>query len=249
MTCWRMKLRDGSHGTDMWPLCRKESVAAITYNGIENVDLSLYSRKIRPPGWDQVKGSAAKGSLSIFAWNIQGGDVIYVADSVRQEITAMGYARAPIGHLAYRFDAEAPIVDSHGVRWRHLIDMDWDRTFVPFLYLSPRAALHTVLLLKQNEIEEFERASQRGDHRQSGLAEDEIEKTVLLETAYSRYTPAALRVIRREHVALSNKFTMWIQSTLGVITVQERLQIDATFKHGGKKFLVEFKIAYLGDTK
>jgi hypothetical protein len=233
----------------MWPPCREQRVAAITYNGIENVDLSPYSRRVHPSGWNKIKGPAAKGSLSFFAWDVRGGDVIYVADSVGKEIIAMGYARAPIGRLAYRFDAASPIVDSHGMRWCHLIDMDWDRTFVPFIYTNPRAAQHTVLSLNQNEIENFERASQEREHRQRGLTEEETANTLLLETAYSRYTPAALRLIRCEHVALSNRFTGWLQNAFGVTAVQERQQIDATFKHNGKKFLVEFKIAYLGDTK
>ena len=249
MTYWRMKLRAGSHGPDMWPLCKKHCVAAITYNAIQNMDLGSYSGKNRPPGWQQIKGSAAKGSLNFFAWHIHGGDAIYVADSVSKKIVGVGFAQAPIGELAYRFDAVSPIVDSDGDRWRHLIDVDWDRTFVPFLYEHPRAALHTVLKLNHGEIEQFERATQETEHGQRGLNKKQVQDTLLLETAYPRYTPAALRLISRMHAALSNNFKVWLQNTTGIHAQQEQQNIDATFEVCGKKFLAEFKIAYLGNTK
>lgn len=76
MACWRMKLRAGSHGRDMWEDCKKNGVAAITYNGVDHTDLTPYSKERHPPGWSQIKGPAAKGSLSLFAWRILGGDVI-----------------------------------------------------------------------------------------------------------------------------------------------------------------------------
>jgi hypothetical protein len=65
----------------------------------------------------------------------------------------------------------------------------------------------------------------------------------------TRYTSAALRVIRRKHVALSNRFRSWLELTYGVRVLQERQQVDATFETGGKTFLTEFKIAYQGNTK
>jgi hypothetical protein len=249
MAYWRMKLRAGSHGPDMWPLCKEYCVAAITYNPIEGVDLEPYSRKNRPPGWEQIKGAAAKGSLSFFAWDIRGGDAIYVADSVGKKIVGMGYAKAPIGELAYYFDAVSPIVDLEGDSWRHLIDVDWDQTFVPFPYEHPRAALHTVLKLNDAEIEKFERATQETGHRQTGLNKKEVRDTLLLETAYPRYTPAAMRLISRKHVELSNRFKVWLQNTSGIHVNQEQDHIDATFEVGKKRFLAEFKIAYLGNTK
>jgi len=249
MAYWRMKLRAGTHGQDMWPACEKHLVAAITYNGVQNVDLAAYSRKRHPSGWDQIRGGAAKGSLSFFAWDMRGGDLVYIADALRKEIVGMGYAQAPIGQLAYHFDAGSPIVDSNGERWCHLIDVDWDQAFVPFSYEHQRAPQHTVLVLNQDEIESFERAAQEREHRHRGLTEEEVQNTILLGTEYPRYTPAALRWIRCEHVALSNRFTVWLENTYGIRAAQEREQIDATFEVGSKRFLAEFKIAYLGNTK
>jgi hypothetical protein len=74
MAYWRMRLRRGKGGQDLWPLCKRHEVAAITYNGVHNVDLRPYSDKRHPPGWNEIEGSAAKKSLSRFAWEIRGGD-------------------------------------------------------------------------------------------------------------------------------------------------------------------------------
>jgi hypothetical protein len=103
--------------------------------------------------------------------------------------------------------------------------------------------------LKQNEIDHFERAKREGEHRQRGLTEEEVQDTLLLEAGYLRYTPVALRWIRREHVALSNQFVVWLENTHGIRATQERKQIDAAFEVGSKRFLAEFKIAYMGNTK
>lgn len=250
MPFWRMKLRNGfaAHGgEDMWPACRANSVAAITYNGIAEVDLHGYSRTHHPPGWDQVGGG--KGSISHFAWDIRGGDAIYAADSDSRMIVGAGFARAKIGELAYRFDSATPIEPKNAQRWCHLIDVDWDLTFVPFHYANPRAPLITVLELNHDEIHEFERSSHIQGHRNQTVGEEEIESLLLLENQYPRYTPAALRVIRREHAALSNAFRLWLQSTHNILAKQEKQQIDLGFQAKGKRYLTEFKIAYHGNTK
>jgi hypothetical protein len=114
---WRIRFRDGNHGPDLWSECRGQHVAAITYAGIEEVDLSHYSRENRPPGWAQLQGSAS-ASMRRFAWEILGGDALYVADSGTGQIVGMGHARATIEELAYRFDPGSRIV-SRGQRWRH----------------------------------------------------------------------------------------------------------------------------------
>jgi hypothetical protein len=249
MAYWRMKLRHGIHGEDMWRPCSEARVAAITYDGIQNVDLRPYSPENHPPGWTEIRGGSAKGSLRAFAWEMRGGDSIYVADSLEHQIVGMGYVGGAVGELAYRFDAESPIKPSNGDRWCHLIDVDWDRNFEPFLYEHPRAAIHTVLELNSDEVQLFERETQANAHRKSGLSEEEVQNTLLLETPYPRYTPAALRQIRREHVRLSNQFKAWLQRAYGIRAIQERQQIDATFELDGSRFLAEFKIAYQGNTK
>ena len=245
MTVWRMKMRDGVHGYDMWPLCRENGVAAITYDGVSHLDLRPYSRKNYPPGWEKVGG---KGNLSQFAWDVRGRDTIYVGDSKTQEVVGIGHAIAPLGELAYRFEADSPISTPSGARWCHLIDVDWDRTFRGFPY-KDRAPQSTLLKLKLDEVESFDHASRLEEHRALGLTEAQAEDVLLLETSYSRYTPGAVKEIFRRHVTLSNEFKVWLMQNFNLPVSQERNHIDATFETSGMRFLIEFKIAYHADTK
>jgi hypothetical protein len=249
MAYWRMRLRDGfgsRGGEDLWPACKKHLVAAITYNGVHETDLSVFSRGDHPPNWDEVRGG--KGSLSHFVWDIRGGDTIYVADSMSHQIVGMGYARAKLGEVAYRFDRRSPIEPSGGPKWCHLIDVDWDEAFVPFAYEHPRSGITTVLELNETEVHLFGEATQKREHRDRGLSEEDAQDTVLLGEAYPRYTSAAMRLIQREHVHLSNTFKAWLRNGYNIRLIQERQRIDALFKNGRNSFLVEFKIAYQGNT-
>ena len=246
MAAWRMKLRDGSHGEDMWPSCGSNRVAGITYNGIESVNLKEYSRKLHPPGWQDVGGG--KGSLSHFAWDICGGDTIYVGDSKSHEIVGRGYVTAPIGELAYYFDEGSPIVTETGKRWCHLVRVDWEATFKPFPY-KDRQPIITVLELNNAEVAHYERESRLQEHHSRGYTPDEAQDLYLLESYYARNTPATIRLIHRKHVILSKQFRSWLNQQSDTAVRQERAQIDATFENNGKRFLVEFKIAYAGDTK
>lgn len=250
MKFWRMRLRCGfakDGGEDMWPVCRDHRVAAITYEGVADVDLRHYSQRNPPPGWSSVGGG--KGSLSHFAYNVRGGDKMFVADSESHRIVGMGYVSAPLNSSAYRFDPESPIWPKNAPRWCHLIDVDWDQTFSEFPYLNPRAPIQTVLELKLEEVVAFEQSSVRQNHRASGISEEEVDQAQLVEQSYERYTPAALRMISRKHAALSNAFCKWLKSTFGICAKQESHQIDAAFRAAGEKYLAEFKIAYQGDTR
>ena len=247
MAYWRMRMRDGKGGPDLWPVCEKHNIAAITYNGIDNVDLAPYSEKVHPPRWDEIKGSAAKTSLSRFAWQIRGGDTIFVTGNGK--IVGMGHPRVESGKLAYRFDPNSPVVPEKGETWRHLIDMDWESNFSSFKPESMRAPLYTVLDLHQDEVDAFLLAARLNELREAGIKEPDLGSTLLLEDEYTRYTPMALRQIKREHSALSNRFATWLQETHKIRSIREKMQIDATFITDNAKFLVEFKIAYQGNTK
>jgi hypothetical protein len=139
MTYWRMRIRDGKGGQDLWPICQEHEVAAITYDGIRDIDLRPYSENLHPPSWNQINGSAAKTSLSRFAWQIRGGDTIFVAS--HGEIVGMGHPSANSGELGYRFDPNSPIAPNDGVPWHNLIDMDWETSFNSFKPASMRAPL------------------------------------------------------------------------------------------------------------
>jgi hypothetical protein len=64
MNIWRMKLRAGSHGEDMWPACRKRGVAVITHPPIYNTDLT----KLNKSDLDAGVKTAARSSIWRFAW-------------------------------------------------------------------------------------------------------------------------------------------------------------------------------------
>jgi hypothetical protein len=247
MAYWRMRIRAGKGGEDLWPLCEKNGVAAITYDGIHNVNLAFYSDKKRPPGWNEIGGGGAKPSLSRFAWQIRGGDTVFVASNGK--IVGMGHPHAESGKIAYKFSLRSPIITSTGEVWHHLIEMDWESTFTPFKPKQMRAPLFTLLDMNQQEVNEFLASSRVSELRQSELQENEIQTALLLEDEYTRYTPTALRHIRREHASLSNSFTNWMKDEHGLRVVQEKQQIDATFEVGNLNFLIEFKIAYQGNTK
>ncbi len=246
MAIWRMKLRAGTRGDDMWPLCKEKKVAAITYNGIRNIDLRPYSRENHPPGWDQVGGG--KGSVSHFAWDIRGGDTIFVGDSETHELVGMGYVKALSGEPAYRFDPNSQVIAPSGETWCHLIDVDWDEKFKTIRY-KDRAGQITVLRLEQNEIEDYHRRSQVEEHR-TLLPETEVQDLLRLEEAqYLRHSPAAMRLILRKHLTLSKQFKQWLGQKYDIQVTEEKSQIDATFESAGRRFLVEFKVAYDCNTK
>src|SRR5947209_20549314 len=113
----------------MWSPCRNAGLAAITYPGITWVDLRLYSKQKRPPEWNQIGSPAGKGSIAHFAWEIRGGDAIYIGDSATHQIVGMGYATAKIGELAYRFDAHSPIVRTRAVRCATRLVGNWIASF------------------------------------------------------------------------------------------------------------------------
>jgi len=248
MAYWRMKLRDGKGGEDMWDECRRKGLAAIQYDPIQQVDLRGFTPEHHPEEWKQLRGSQP-GSMACFAWEIRDGDTVYVGDSKKRQVVGMGYATAEIGKPAYRFDAQSPISSrGRGVVWPHLIDMDWDGPFEPFDYKDPRPQT-TVLRLEQDKITEFDRFLRRKDHAEHGVSEKKENGAYLPEESYPRYTPAASRMIARKHQALSNRFRDWMDRAHNIHVRQEREHIDAVFEAGGRTFLAEFKVAYHGDTR
>src|SRR5947208_3055834 len=93
---WRIKLRDAEGGEDLWQQCKAQEVIAITYEGVKDVDLQSYSRSFPPPGWPNLE-PGQKGSVSCFAWGIRGGDLVYVGDSEKKAIIAVGLVRGKLG--------------------------------------------------------------------------------------------------------------------------------------------------------
>jgi hypothetical protein len=51
MEVWRMAMRVGAGGENLWPACKESQVAAITYDLIHTEDLSTLDENERPESW------------------------------------------------------------------------------------------------------------------------------------------------------------------------------------------------------
>lgn len=236
MNIWRMKLRAGSGGFDMWPQCEERKIAAMTHPPILNTNLTKMNRQDVDPA---VKTSAM-ASIRRFAWGVEGGDVIYVGDSKTKSLIARGYVDGEVGTRAYRYNAKNPIYPGQKdyEPWRHEVPVIWDRDFqaveyrdgAPLVTLSP-----------------IEKAWQELSERL--LSDAEQARPPLNDGDYQRETEASKKNILRLHASLSNRFRLWLEKSWKVTVVQEKKYVDSTFRLFGKTTMVEFKICYGSQTR
>jgi hypothetical protein len=237
-----MKLRAGNYGDDMWPLCQSRGIASITYAPIYNTDLTSLSKG----DVDKNVKTAARASIQRFGWDMKGGDVIYVGDSVSKSIIARGYITAEVGKRAYRYNAHDAITepDNPTISWRHEVPVRWDSDFVPFTY-TDGAPLITVM--------HFDPAWAKAKEQALVLTQTErnlgLHESLLNESAYMRDTPASQKNVLRLHSALSNLFRIWIEGQFGTKVEQEKQRIDLRFFYRGISHLVEVKICYGENTR
>ena len=102
----------------MWSKCLLFGVAAITYDALAVIDLSMH-----PPGepkslWAQLEPSQ-KASLRRVVYEMKGGDTIYVKEG--RKIIDRGVVQGQIGDRAYRFDSLFRIVDPYRTPWAHQV--------------------------------------------------------------------------------------------------------------------------------
>jgi hypothetical protein len=248
MASWRMAMRRGYRGEDIFKQCFNKRLAAISYNTIFKTDLSRYSPDRRPPGWNGLAASQ-KGSISKFAWQIRAGDKLYVRDSGRPNLlVGFGYVTGKEGKLAYFYDERSPIKTENGEVWHHLMRVDWEHAFREIPY-KDHSANTTVLEIDEDELSTFRQQAKRVEHQEHGLSHAEIDLAVDLETAYPRATPATIRLILPKHVTLSKMFRTWLMEQHSIRGERELRQIDMQFKIGHEPAMAEFKIAYNGNTK
>ncbi|MGA2850130.1 MAG: hypothetical protein ABSE46_14120, partial [Terracidiphilus sp.] len=102
----------------------------MTHPPIFNTDLTDLTKEDVDPG---VK-TAARSSIYRFAWEIMGGDVILVGDSVSKSMIARGYVTSAPGKRAYRYNGRNPLTEPNKpeIPWRHEVPVAWDDDFVPF---------------------------------------------------------------------------------------------------------------------
>jgi hypothetical protein len=246
MNYWRMAMRDGSRGADMFPVCRDRGIAAITYGPISDIDLIPFSRSHKPPQWKAQK-DFSPGSMGHFAFDIAYGDVIFVKDSVGRGIVACGVVEGGAsGSRAYRFERDNPVVPPSGLPWRHYVNVSWMPDFEPIPHVA-RAAIIAVLKLNADEIRLFSKGIDRLAHQQhetttQGLADK------LLETRYIRRSREQIVEIVPLHKMLSNEFVTWAKRQGADELHQEAFYVDTIFLYGKSRLMVEYKICYGGNT-
>ncbi len=254
-----MRMRKGNGGQDLFGECLRHGIAAIHYGPVEDVDLSQFDEDRLPEEW-AVLAPSQRGSLKKLAWQIQGGDTIFVAESYPSRLVGIGRVRGVEGQTAYQYLEETPIQDDDGHPWRHVLLVEWEQDFQPVPYPKPWAAQATVLDLPRAEVEKLLKLAGRkrkpnevrGAHANQAADDyvgDSIQRRQLEDCAYTRYTAEAIKTIERKHAALCNEFTAWLSQRFLVECQIERRNIDLSFNLGTQRVLVEFKVAYSGDPK
>lgn len=121
-----MSFRAGNQGYEMWPHCYELGVAAITYSPLEKTDLSKYREGEPKKLWAELK-PAQKASLRRVAYEMKGGDVIYVKQGPK--IVSKGVVSGRHGVRAYRFDSRFRLKGPDGWPWPHQVPVKWVSDF------------------------------------------------------------------------------------------------------------------------
>lgn len=150
MAIWRMAMRAGNQGPEMWEKCLSLDVAAITYQPLARLDLSKYP-KFEPRKEWKMLASSQRASLARFAYEIRKGDIIYVKQG--PEIICKGIVRA-----GYGFDYKQRIIDPFGTPWSHQIPVKWEPSF-PVVSVCLGAEQITVLPLSEERLKRLELAA------------------------------------------------------------------------------------------
>jgi hypothetical protein len=245
MNYWRMSFRVGNHGHEMWPECVRLGVAAITYYPLERTDLSHYPESEPRRLWKQLAVSQ-KVSLRRVAYEMQGGDIIYVKQGPK--IVGKGIIQGTPNQRAYQFDSRFQIIDSNGVPWAHQVPVDWSGHFSQTDILLG-SEQYTVKELSEQEVARIEQVAAR-TATQSISQVPTRQAELLSEEVYYRETPAMRKVITPRHNGLSNEFRCWLARQFRINAVQEKEQIDIRFNWKKQSVLVELKICLgVGTTK
>ncbi len=225
----------------MWPACRDRGIASFTHGPILNTNLTNTKKEDVDPA---VKGSA-RPSIFWFAWEIKGGDEVYVGDSVSHSVIGKGIVAGESGQRAYRYNAGNAMTEPSNptTYWRHEVPVAWDKSFKPFEYKDP-APQNSVFPLKPSMSKEL-----KGKGEVFDIYEDKANQSLLNELAYQRETPASKKNIERLHARLSNQFRLWLEKSFIVNITQEKHCIDLSFDCATKKHLAELKICYAEDTR
>lgn len=146
MNHWRMSFREGNGGYEMWPHCFKHGVAAISYEEIDDLDLSKYAYGDPPEKWGQLY-SSQKASIRRVAYEMRKGDFIYV----KQGPFIVGRGKV-LGPYVYRLTNK--VQAESGYDWPHQIPVAWESNFTPVRVLLG-GELITVFKLTGQHLEQL----------------------------------------------------------------------------------------------
>lgn len=151
MTVWRMAMRLGDGGANLYPKCVQHGVAGITYFALRNTDLSKYPEGEPRRLWDQLAASQ-KASLAAVAYKMKPGDIIYIKDGT--SIVCRGKVTG-----RYQFDRKGKIVTvgNEHCPFSHQVPVEWETDFLPVTILLG-AEPTTVLKLTGERLQRLEEA-------------------------------------------------------------------------------------------
>lgn len=164
MTVWRMSFRQCNQGYEMWPTCYKNEVAAISYDILDETNLSKFKERSPAELWQQLKSSQSS-SLAHVAYHMAKGDTIFVKKG--PDIVGKGKV---LGSYKYRLSKR--VLDEDDYLWPHQVPVKWDASFIPFR-LVLGAYQHTVLLLSPERIRKIQAAASKISSDEKSLEAEE----------------------------------------------------------------------------
>ncbi len=170
MNYWRMSMRIGNQGFDMFRVCRRKGIAALGYwhNDRDVVgDCRKLTKEDFVARWKIAfpRDTAGRKSVEYVAYEMKRGDVIYVKSGPM--ISGRGVVVGP-----YEFDPR--ILKGEEVEWPHFVRVKWDESFMPFRCLLG-AEPRTVLKLGKDRLKMLQRAQKATSPRKLMLSEDDVD--------------------------------------------------------------------------
>jgi predicted Mrr-cat superfamily restriction endonuclease len=105
----------------------ERGVAAISYESVDDLDLSKWLYNEPAEQWSQLS-SSQKASIRRVAYEMRKGDIIYVKQGTR--IVGRGKV---LGGYTYRLNDD--IIDDSGDVWPHQVPVKWETDFTPISIL------------------------------------------------------------------------------------------------------------------
>lgn len=231
-------MRCGPNGYEMSEDCFAAGVAAITYDGVGEVDFSAVPLASAKTIWRRL-GPAQKSSLNHLVYDMRAGDTIFVKRG--PQIAAKGIIRGKKGERAYRFNSTPEaLFDPYENPWFQQVPVAWSNDFTPLRITVGTNPMFTIQKLSDADAQRIEgNLLHAASDSPPPLVPDDGD---LSTESYLRAGAAYMRIITPRHNKLSNDFSDWLKRTFSVTTVRERQQVDVRFSVKSTSVLAELKI-------